>query len=182
MNVVPTAIPDVLLIEPKIFGDSRGLFVETFNATRYREAGIDYDFVQDNLSRSMKGVLRGLHYQVEKPQAKLITCLRGRIWDVAVDIRPGSPTYGKWVSAELDAVSRKQLLVPVGFAHGFCVLEDDTEVFYKCSDVYHPAGEGGIAWNCPEVGIQWPISDPSLSAKDAAAPHLSKARAFPPKT
>jgi dTDP-4-dehydrorhamnose 3,5-epimerase len=179
MNVTPTAIPEVLLIEPKIFGDSRGLFVETYNAARYRAAGIDCTFVQDNLSRSMKGVLRGLHYQVEKPQAKLVTCLRGRIWDVAVDIRPGSPTYGRWVSAELDAVTRKQFLVPIGFAHGFCVLEDDTEVLYKCSDEYYPAGEGALAWNCPEIAIQWPIVDPSLSAKDAAAPPLSKARPFP---
>lgn len=179
MNVSPTSLPGVLVIEPKIFGDSRGLFVETYNAGRYRAAGIEQTFVQDNLSRSMRGVLRGLHYQVEKPQAKLITCLRGRIWDVAVDIRPGSPTYGQWFGLELDGLSRKQLLVPIGFAHGFCVLEDDSEVFYKCSDEYFPAGEGSVAWNCPEIGIEWPITDPVLSAKDAAAPHLSKARQFP---
>ena len=179
MKVTETALPEVLVFEPRVFEDERGFFLETWNERVFADHGVHARFVQDNHSCSVRGVVRGLHYQVEKPQAKLITCLRGRIWDVAVDIRPGSPTYGQWFGLELDGISRKQLLVPIGFAHGFCVLEDDSEVFYKCSDEYFPAGEGSVAWNCPEIGIEWPLADPVLSAKDAAAPHLSKARQFP---
>ena len=176
MKVTETELPGVLVIEPKVFGDQRGLFVETYNATRYRDSGITQTFVQDNLSRSARGVLRGLHYQIKRPQAKLITCLRGKIFDVAVDIRPDSPSYGRWAGAELDAITRKQILVPAGFAHGFCVLEDDTEVLYKCSVEYDPTDEGGISWRCPEIGVRWPLSEPVLSAKDSAYPPLSGRR------
>jgi dTDP-4-dehydrorhamnose 3,5-epimerase len=179
MQVTRLSIPDVVLVEPKIFGDHRGFFVETYAVERYREAGIDVSFVQDNLSSSTRGIVRGLHYQVERPQAKLVSVVEGRIFDVVVDIRPGSPTYGRWIGEILDDERRRQLYVPVGFAHGFAVLSDRAVVTYKCSDLYHPVGEGGIRWDCPEIGIKWPVDAPILSAKDAAYPSLSGARPYP---
>lgn len=178
MKVLETALPGVKVIEPKIFGDHRGFFLETYNYERYCEAGIDLRFVQDNHSKSTKGVLRGLHYQLVNPQDKLVWCIRGAVWDVAVDVRQGSPTFGKWFGVELDAESKRQILVPKGFAHGFVVLTDEAEVIYKCTDVYNPKGEGGIIWNDPAVGIQWPTHDVTLSDKDAILPPLAEAKVF----
>jgi dTDP-4-dehydrorhamnose 3,5-epimerase len=176
MNVIETELPGVKIIEPKVFGDARGFFVETYHRERYRAAGIDVELVQDNHSKSAINVLRGLHYQVTKPQAKLVWCIKGKIFDVAVDVRPGSPTFGKWVGVELDDQDKKQIFVPAGFAHGFVALTEGTEIVYKCSDVYDPQGEGGVIWNDPAIGIRWPIVNPTLSAKDAALPPLSAAR------
>ena len=176
MNVIETKLPGVKVIEPKVFGDHRGFFLETYNEGRYREAGIDVRFVQDNHSRSTKGVLRGLHYQLVQPQDKLVWCIRGRVWDVAVDVRKGSATFGQWFGVELDDQSKRQIFVPKGFAHGFCVLSDEAEIVYKCSDLYAPGGEGGVIWNDPAVGIEWPIDSPVLSDKDSQLPPLSSAR------
>lgn len=178
MQVTETALPGVKVIEPKVFGDHRGFFLETYNRQRYQEAGIDLDFMQDNHSKSSRGVLRGLHYQLVNPQDKLVWCIRGTVWDVAVDVRKGSETFGKWVGVELDATSKRQILVPKGFAHGFVVLSEEAEIMYKCSDIYNPKGEGGIIWNDPAVGIEWPITDVVLSEKDAILPPLAEARVF----
>ncbi len=168
MNRIETEIPGVVILEPKVFGDARGFFMETFSAERYRQAGIDGPFVQDNISVSQKGVLRGLHFQNPNPQAKLVEVLQGEVFDVAVDIRKGSPTFGKWIGATLSADNHRQFFVPAGFAHGFCVLSDMAMFHYKCSAYYAPASEGGIAWNDPDIGITWPIQTPVLSAKDSA--------------
>ena len=176
MKVIDTELPGVKVIEPKVFGDHRGFFLETYNAARYREIGIDVTFVQDNHSKSSKGVLRGLHYQVVQPQDKLVQCVRGAVWDVAVDLRPGSATFGKWFGVELDEASHRQIFVPKGFAHGFCVLTDEAEIMYKCSDLYAPGGEGGVIWDDPDLAIAWPIDAPVLSDKDAALPRLKDAR------
>jgi dTDP-4-dehydrorhamnose 3,5-epimerase len=176
MNVVQTKLPGVLLIEPKVFGDHRGFFLETYNARRYREAGIETPFVQDNHSRSIRGTLRGLHFQITKPQAKLLWVVSGEIFDVAVDVRPGSATFGKWFGATLSAENKKQIFVPSGFAHGFAVISDIAEVYYKCSDFYDPKDEGGIVWNDPQLAIDWPLREPLLSQKDAALPTLANAR------
>ncbi|MCC9608448.1 dTDP-4-dehydrorhamnose 3,5-epimerase [Blastopirellula sp. JC732] len=177
MNVVATTIPDVQLIEPRVFRDERGEFFETFQADRYREV-TSVDFVQDNCSRSKRGVLRGLHYQIENPQAKLVTVLHGEIFDVAVDIRQGSPTFGQWVGMNLSGENRKQLYLPIGFAHGFCVVSESAEVLYKCSDFYNPQGERTIQWNDPELAIDWPVEVPILSPKDAAATSFADAPYF----
>jgi dTDP-4-dehydrorhamnose 3,5-epimerase len=168
MNRIETEIPGIVILEPKVFGDARGFFMETFSAERYRQAGIGGPFVQDNISVSQKGVLRGLHFQNPNPQAKLVEVLQGEVFDVAVDIRKGSPTFGKWIGATLSADNHRQFLVPAGFAHGFCVLSEMAMFHYKCSDYYAPASEGGIAWNDPDIGIDWPIQTPNLSAKDSA--------------
>jgi len=168
MNRIETEIPGVVILEPKVFGDARGFFMETFSAERYRQAGIGGPFVQDNISFSQKGVLRGLHFQNPNAQAKLVEVLQGEVFDVAVDIRKGSPTFGKWVGAVLNADNHRQFFVPVGFAHGFCVLSDTAMFHYKCTDYYAPASEGGIAWNDPDIGIAWPIQKPVLSPKDSA--------------
>ena len=178
MIVTPTpTLPDVLIVEPRVFPDDRGFFVETYSAPRYRAAGIDVDFVQDNHSRSVRGTLRGLHWQVAPhPQAKLIRVLAGEILDVAVDIREGSPTFGRWVSVSLSAENFRQLFIPVGFAHGFLVLSDLADIEYKCSDVYDPAAERGLMWNDPEIGIAWPVTDPILSPRDRAHPPLGALR------
>lgn len=173
MKVISTAIPEVLIIEPKVFGDSRGFFLETFQAARYAEAGIPGPFVQDNHSHSAKGVLRGLHFQKQYPQGKLVYVTSGTIFDVAVDIRKDSPTFGKWVGITLSADKHQQFYVPPGFAHGFCVLSDSADFHYKCTDYYHPEDEGCIRWNDPNIGIEWPLTEPTLSAKDATAPFLS---------
>ena len=168
MKVIPTAIPDVLVIEPKVYGDARGFFYECFNQKAFNEAtGLDMHFVQDNHSRSAKGVLRGLHYQIQQPQGKLVRVVRGAVFDVAVDIRKGSPTFGKWEGIELTEDNRKQFWVPPGFAHGFVVLSDSADFLYKTTAYYAPQYECCIAWNDPEIGIDWPFTmAPSLSAKD----------------
>ena len=172
MNVIETALPGVLIIEPKAFGDHRGFFLETFQVERYREAGITLPFVQDNHSRSQRGVLRGLHFQRTRPQGKLVSVSRGAVYDVAVDIDPASATYGKFVGVELNDDNHRQMWVPPGYAHGFCVLSEVADFQYKCTDFYFPADEGGLAWNDPDVGISWPIEAPQLSAKDANNPRL----------
>lgn len=177
MKVTETKLPSVLTIEPTIFGDSRGFFKETFQAEYYREAGIEYVFVQDNYSRSQKGVLRGLHFQIKKPQGKLVSCLKGVVFDVAVDIDPVSVTYGQYVGVELTEENHKQLWVPPGYAHGFCVLSETADVQYKCTDYYDPSDEGGVIWNDPTAAIEWPILNPLLSSKDALLPTLTELNA-----
>ena len=174
MNVTETKLAGVLIVESKVFGDARGFFKETFQAERYREAGIEYTFVQDNYSRSQKGVLRGLHFQITKPQGKLVSCPKGAVFDVTVDIDPNSITYGQYVGVELTEENHKQLWVPPGYAHGFCVLSETADFQYKCTDYYDPSDEGGVIWNDPDVAIEWPIADPSLSNKDAILPTLAE--------
>lgn len=173
MKVTRLAIPEVVLIEPKVFGDERGFFLENFNVKRYAElADIKLNFVQDNHSRSAKNVLRGLHFQRNFPQGKLVQVSHGAVFDVAVDIRPGSASFGKWVAVTLTAEAHNQLYVPPGFAHGFCVLTESADFHYKCTEYYHPEDEGCIIWNDPDIGIEWPISQPVLSSKDAQAAKL----------
>ncbi|GLR93705.1 MULTISPECIES: dTDP-4-dehydrorhamnose 3,5-epimerase [Bradyrhizobium] len=179
MNVIATDIPDVLIIEPKLFGDARGFFLETYQLQRYGAAGIPRAFVQDNMSRSTRGVLRGLHLQNPLSQGKLVSALRGRVLDVAVDVRVGSPHFRRHVAVELSEENRRQLWVPRGFAHGFVVLSETADFFYKCDDVYSPQDEIGIRWDDPAIGIEWGFSNPSLSAKDAAAPLLSQVKNLP---
>jgi dTDP-4-dehydrorhamnose 3,5-epimerase len=169
-----TELPDLALIEPEIHGDERGFLVETFRADAWHELGVDAELVQENHSRSGKGILRGLHFQTHPGQAKLVRCLRGRIWDVVVDLRSDSPTYRRWEGHELDDETHRQLYVPVGFAHGFCVLSNVADVAYKLSSHYDPATEAQIAWDDPEIGIEWPISDPVLSERDRSAPRLAE--------
>jgi dTDP-4-dehydrorhamnose 3,5-epimerase len=180
MQVTPTAIPDILVIEPKVFGDARGFFYESFNQKAFNEAtGQNLNFVQDNHSRSTKGVLRGLHYQIQQPQGKLVRVVQGTVFDVAVDIRRSSPTFGQHVGVELSADNKRLLWVPEGFAHGFVVLSDTAEFLYKTTDYWAPEFERSIAWNDPVIGIQWPIQgEPSLSAKDQKALPLAKAVHF----
>lgn len=181
MKVTATLIPDVLVIEPKVFGDARGFFFESFNQKAFDEAvGGHVEFVQDNHSRSAKGVLRGLHYQIQQPQGKLVRAVRGAVFDVAVDIRKSSPTFGLWVGVELSEENQKQLWVPPGFAHGFMVLTESADFLYKTSDYYAPAYERSIAWNDPAIGIDWPDVgvDVQLSAKDQAGLPLAGAEVF----
>jgi len=168
MNVVPTEIPDVMMIEPRVFGDDRGFFMESFNQRTFADkTGLDLNFVQDNHSRSAKNVLRGLHYQIQQAQGKLVRAVVGSILDVAVDLRKSSSTFGKWVSCELSAENKRQLWVPAGFAHGFLVLSDTADVLYKTTDYYAPDYERSLLWNDPDVGIVWPLNDdPILSTKD----------------
>ena len=173
MQFVRTEIPEVIVIEPDVHRDSRGFFLETFHADKYRDGGIDGPFVQDNHSRSMASTLRGLHFQVRKPQGKLIRVIDGAIFDVAVDVRLESPTFGRWVGVTLSAENFKQCYVPAGFAHGFCVLSSTAQVEYKCTELYDAADEIGIAWNDPALGIRWPISDPILSERDRQHQPLS---------
>ena len=171
MNVIETNIPDVKIIEPRVFGDDRGFFLETFQSDRYRQQlNIDLDFVQDNHSRSAYGVLRGLHFQKQKPQGKLVRVVRGEVFDVAVDIRPGSPTYGQWAGVLLSEENKRQFWVPPGFAHGFVVTSESADFEYKCTDYYDLSDEGAIRWNDPDLAIEWPVENPILSAKDADAP------------
>ncbi|ASL26025.1 dTDP-4-dehydrorhamnose 3,5-epimerase [Azotobacter chroococcum] len=172
MKVIETALPGVLIIEPKVFGDHRGFFLETFQVERYREAGINLPFVQDNHSRSQRGVLRGLHFQRSRPQGKLVSVGRGAVYDVAVDINPQSPTCGRFVGVELNDENHRQLWIPPGYAHGFCVLSEVADFQYKCTELYFPADEGGLIWNDPDVNIPWPLEAPQLSAKDQANPTL----------
>jgi dTDP-4-dehydrorhamnose 3,5-epimerase len=179
MIATPTKIPDVLIIEPNVFGDDRGFFFESFNAKAFNEAiGRAVEFVQDNHSKSSKGVLRGLHYQIQQPQGKLIRVVEGKVFDVAVDIRKSSPTFGQWVGVTLSAENKKQLWVPEGFAHGFITLSDSAEFLYKTTDYYAPEFERCIAWNEPNIGIDWQVEEPKLSAKDQQGLSLKDADVF----
>jgi dTDP-4-dehydrorhamnose 3,5-epimerase len=176
VRVIETTLAGVRILEPAVFRDDRGFFLETWRADRFAAAGIPDLFVQDNYSRSARGTLRGLHWQWRKPQAKLVRVVSGSIFDVVVDVRRASPTFGRWLGFEMSADRFTQLYVPVGFAHGFCVTSEVADVEYRCSDVYDPQGEAGLIWNDPGVGVDWPIRSPLLSAKDAAYPPLSPDR------
>ena len=180
IHVIETALPDVKIIEPKVFGDARGFFYESFNAREFtRETGVDAEFVQDNHSRSAKGVLRGLHYQVQHAQGKLVRVVEGEVFDVAVDIRKSSPNFGKWVGVTLSVENHRQLWVPPGFAHGFVVLSESAQFLYKTTDYWFPEHERSIVWNDPQIGIEWPIDfEPVLAAKDAAGKRLAEAELF----
>lgn len=180
MNIITTAIADVLIIEPKVFGDERGFFFESFNQRQWTEmTGVEKPFVQDNHSRSVKGVLRGLHYQIQQPQGKLVRCVVGEVFDVAVDLRKKSPTFGQWVGTHLSAANKRQFWVPEGFAHGFLVLSEVAEFLYKTTDYYAPEHERCIAWNDADLNIQWPIDiEPALSAKDQVGASFNEASVF----
>lgn len=173
MKVLPTVLPDVLLIEPTVHHDDRGFFLEAYRVDRYRDAGIMDTFVQTNQSRSRKGTLRGLHWQADPhPQAKLIRVVYGEVFDVAVDVRPGSATFGRWVGVAVSARNFRQLYIPAGFAHGFCVISDVAELEYQCSDFYDPQSERGVMWNDPDLAIDWPVTDPVISDRDRRHPRL----------
>jgi len=178
MNIIETVLPGVLIVEPAVFGDARGFFLEAFQKYRYQAAGIPgegLEFVQDNHSRSSKGVLRGLHFQLENPQGKLVSAGTGTVFDVAADVNPDSPTYRQWVGVELSEENHRQLWIPPGYAHGFCVLSDIADFQYKCTALYHPESDGGVLWNDPELDIAWPVETPLLSQKDQQLPMLSEA-------
>ncbi len=181
MIFTPTEIPDVVLIEPRVFGDHRGFFMETWNADTFREAGYDLHFVQDNHSRSGRGILRGLHYQIRHPQGKLVRVTLGEVYDVAVDMRRDSPTFGRHVGITLNADDKQMLWIPPGFAHGFLVTSDECEFLYKCTDLYAPQHERSLLWNDPILGIEWPLDgrEPVLSEKDAAGVPLTNAETYP---
>ncbi|WP_426730576.1 dTDP-4-dehydrorhamnose 3,5-epimerase [Myxococcus faecalis] len=179
MKVIPQEIPELLLLEPKVFGDDRGFFMELFHAKRYADAGIPGPFVQDNYSRSAKGTLRGLHFQEPQGQGKLVQVLAGSVYDVAVDVRRGSPTFGRWVGVELSAENRRQLWIPPGFAHGFCVTSATADFHYKCTTLYAPEVERCIAWDDPDLAIPWPVTEPLMSPKDLRAPRLKDAQVLP---
>lgn len=172
VTFINSGLPGVVIAEPRVFSDERGFFLETYHRQKYVRGGIEAVFVQDNHSRSSQGVLRGLHYQLKSPQAKLVYVVSGEIFDVAVDLRQGSPTFGKWTGAGLSDENRRQMFIPEGFAHGFCVLSPFADVIYKCSSLYDPADDMGLLWDDPEVGIQWPVSAPVVSEKDKAHPRL----------
>lgn len=174
MNIIPTELPGVLMIELSVFKDPRGYFFEMFQAKRYQQHGLPTQFVQDNFSRSSKNVLRGLHYQLERPQGKLVCVTHGHVLDVIVDVRLGSSTFGKAMTIELSDQNFRQVYIPPGFAHGFCVLSEWADFVYKCTDYYYPAGERGILWNDPDLQISWPVKHPILSEKDAMFPHLKE--------
>ena len=175
MRVSEMALGGLKLIEPPVFADPRGFFLESYHGPRYAAAGIDATFVQDNFSQSLRGTLRGLHYQIRHPQAKLVQVIRGEVFDVAVDLRPGSPTFGRWAGFHLSGANHHQLFLPAGFAHGFAVLSDQALFHYKCTDIYHPEDEGGLLWCDPDIGIDWPLEKPILSAKDNRWPLLAAA-------
>ena len=174
MNLIQTKLPDVLVVEPVVFSDDRGFFLETCNTVRYHKIGITAAFVQDNMSRSKKGVLRGLHYQLQYPQGKLVGVSNGEAFDVAVDIRTGSPTFGQWTGTILNDVNHRQMYIPPGFAHGFCVISDSADFIYKCSEYYHPEDEYGILWNDSDIAIKWPVEIPIISDKDSRNSNLSE--------
>jgi dTDP-4-dehydrorhamnose 3,5-epimerase len=180
MNVLQTAIPGLLILEPKVFGDSRGFFMESYNAKAFQDAtGLDVNFVQDNHSRSGKGVLRGLHYQIEQAQGKLVRVVRGSVFDVAVDLRKASPTFGKWSGVELSEENHRQLWIPPGFAHGFLVTSESADFLYKTTDYYAPQFERSLAWNDPTVGVEWPLEgEPQVSAKDVSGKALAECEIF----
>lgn len=181
MIVEPLAIPDVKLLKPRVFGDDRGFFLESFNSRAFADAGLPVSWMQDNHSRSVRGVLRGLHYQLQDPQGKLVRVTRGAVFDVAVDIRRPSPSFGKWVAAELSDSNHHMLFIPPGFAHGFLVLSDVADFCYKCTTLWNQQSDRSIAWNDPALAIDWPLEGvgaPLLAAKDAAAPHLGQAEVF----
>jgi len=179
VKVTKTELPGVLVIEPRVFIDERGWFLETFQSERYAAAGIAATFVQDNLSRSVRGTLRGLHFQEPKGQGKLVQVMRGAVLDVVVDVRRGSPTFGKWLGLELSGDQPRQMWIPPGFAHGFCVTSDSADFLYKCTTPYAPEAERSIRWDDPAIGIVWPVAQPLLSKKDAAAPLLADAPVLP---
>ncbi|MBI5062433.1 MAG: dTDP-4-dehydrorhamnose 3,5-epimerase [Desulfatitalea sp.] len=178
MKIIPTRLEEVLLLEPKVFGDRRGYFLETYQRERYAAAGVDATFVQDNISFSQGNILRGLHFQHPQGQAKLVQVLQGEIYDVAVDVRRGSPTFGQWVGVTLSSAEPRQLYIPKGFAHGFCVLSATALFMYKCSDYYAPPCENGVCWNDPDLAIEWPVKHPMLSEKDQA---YSRLKDIPPE-
>lgn len=180
MNIIETALPGVLILEPRVFEDERGFFLESWNQQSFANAGLATNFVQDNHSRSARGVLRGLHYQLENPQGKLVRVTKGAVYDVAVDIRRSSPHFGKWVGVELSEDNHRMLWIPPGFAHGFLVVSDTADFLYKCTTLYHPASDRGMRWDDPDIEIAWPDAGmaPQLSGKDAAAPHLRHAEIF----
>ncbi|MFN0252029.1 MAG: dTDP-4-dehydrorhamnose 3,5-epimerase [Kofleriaceae bacterium] len=176
MKIIPTSLPGLLLFEPTVYEDARGTFMETFHRQRYREAGVDFELVQENLSTSYRGVLRGLHFQLHRPQGKLTQCTSGAIYDVGVDIRRGSPTFGAWFGTILSAENHRQLWIPPGFAHGFLAMSDRAEVVYRCTDLYSPTDERTVRWNDPQLGIAWPLDgEPLLSKRDAIAPLVADA-------
>lgn len=175
MHVETTKLPGVLIIEPRVFRDERGFFLETFHAARYADHGLSLPFVQDNHSRSVRHTLRGLHFQRTKPQGKLVRAVQGEIFDVAADIDPASPTYGQWVGVYLSADTFRQIYVPPGYAHGFCVVSEVAEVEYKCTDFYDPADESGVMWNDPVLSVDWPTTTPTLSGRDQSHPSLALA-------
>lgn len=181
MIVTPVEIPGPLIIEPKVFGDERGFFFESWNEGRFVEAGLDWTFVQDNHSRSAKGVLRGIHFQNPNPQGKLVRVVSGAVWDVVVDLRRSSPHYGQWFGLELSAANKKMLWVPPGFGHGFLTLKDGTDFLYKCTSLYEPSAEQSLIWNDPAVGINWPLdgAEPQLSAKDREGAPFDQIAAYP---
>jgi dTDP-4-dehydrorhamnose 3,5-epimerase len=176
MNVTELDLPGVLLIEPRVFGDERGLFLETWQARRYAEAGLPEMFVQDNLSKSLQGVLRGLHYQIRRPQGKLVSVIDGEVFDVAADVDPESGTFGCWVGVRLSGDNRRQLYVPPGYAHGFCVLSDSAYFTYKCTEYYEPELERGVRWDDPRLAIEWPVEEPVVNERDAGWPTVEEAR------
>ena len=172
MKTIETSLPGALILEPQVFGDSRGFFYESYHQARYRDAGVRGDFIQTNVSRSAKGVLRGSHYQWPNPQGKLVSVLEGEVFDVAVDIRQGSPNFGQWTGVMLTADNHRHFWIPEGFAHGFCVLSEFATFTYQCTALYDPAADAGVRWNDADIGIDWPISEPLLSDKDAKTPLL----------
>ena len=174
MIINEAPLRDILILEPQVFEDARGFFVETYQKTRYRDLGIDVNFVQDNLSFSKKNILRGLHFQYPQGQDKLVQTLHGDVFDVAVDIRRGSPAFGKWYGSRLSSENRRQMFIPAGFAHGYCVLSDTALFHYKCSEYYAPECENGLRWNDPDIGIDWPVDDPVLSDKDSVNLYLAE--------
>jgi dTDP-4-dehydrorhamnose 3,5-epimerase len=179
MKVSETALPGVLVIEPRVFSDDRGFFLESYQATRYHAAGIPAAFVQDNVSRSVRGTLRGLHFQEPNAQGKLVQVIRGSVYDVVVDVRRGSPTFCKWIGVELSGDVPRQMWIPPGYAHGFCVTSESADFLYKCTTPYAPDSERSIRWNDPQIGIDWPVAHPLLSKKDADAPTLADAPVLP---
>ncbi len=180
MNIVETAVPGPLIIEPKVFGDDRGFFMETWNEARFAERGLDLPFVQDNHSRSARGVLRGIHFQNPNPQGKLVRVTAGRVWDVAIDLRRSSPAFGRWVGVELSAENKRMFWVPPGFGHGFISLDDGTDFLYKCTALYDPASEHTLQWDDPAAGIEWPLEgiEPTLSGKDRDGKPLAEIEAY----
>ncbi|MBO0611815.1 dTDP-4-dehydrorhamnose 3,5-epimerase [Thiothrix fructosivorans] len=181
MKIIPTTIPDVLILEPQVFGDARGFFLETWNSKTFADAGLNLNFVQDNHSRSGQGILRGMHYQIQNPQGKLVRVTSGKVFDVAVDLRQSSPTFGQWAGAELSADNHRMLWIPPGFAHGFYVMSQSADFLYKCTDFYAPAYDRSLRWDDPTVGIEWPLvnsAQPTISAKDEAGKNWQEADKF----